>query len=328
MPDRKQPTRRSVDLGHLIFSAKIDYVSIHTQGKQTLPELDGRAVWPRKLHGSRLTVHDASPADIATLIGIFGPARLFELEVAVDVRPRVNFPAQECDQLLRSVMVDVFARGLDPSAGQGMSKGFRAFYRRLDQGYMVRPFNRGLPRSTDQQLHGGRNDAAQVKGYLKTRDNGVVLAPNKQVARVEVRLGSEGLLGHDLTTITNLSGFDFRKKLMPYFRHVQGTVRPRRSPSQSRGLLPVLDAKNHDYDQEQFQHVGMGAFLPGGKREGQRVRLIRDTPVNNRIGQALLRLGRQLRENKFVCGDEPNIGKSPMPVRVSGLLGQSSMTNQ
>ena len=67
-------------------------------------------------------------------------------------------------------MVDMFARGLEPSAGPDMAKGFRAIYRHRGGFGTVRPFNRRLPLATDQQLHGGRGDAVQVKAYLKTRD--------------------------------------------------------------------------------------------------------------------------------------------------------------
>lgn len=191
-------------------------------------------------------------------------------------------------------MVDIFARGLDPSAGGGMVPGFRAFYRRLDKGYMVRPFNLGLPRATDQLLHGGRNDAAQVKGYLKRRDQGVTLAPHRQSARIEVRLGSEGLFGHDLVTLTDLNGFRFRKRLMPYFWHVRGTARLKpASPTARTTMMALLSAKSDEYDQVEFQRAGVGAFGRGGKRAQSSVRLLRNTQVNNRLGQALLRLERQ-----------------------------------
>lgn len=324
------PLPNSIRLEAYRFAAKIDYITIHTPGKVKLPALDGKPIWPRKHHGRRLTVHDATAADIDALIATFGAARLIELEIAIDLRPAGWVPAPECEVRLKAVMVDLFARGLEPSAGEGMSNTFRVFYRRLEAGYMVRPFNLGLPRPTDQQLHGGRNDAAQVKGYLKRRDQGKVLPPEKQVARVEVRLGSEGLFGHDLVTLTDIKGFRFRKKLMPYFRHVGGTARPRRRRKANAPvtMLDVLYAKAHQYDQEQFDRTGVGAFLRGGKRAGQGARLLRDIPVNNRLGQALTRLEQRFGKTKFVRPARLIFDENPGRERLYGDPGQSRMTNQ
>lgn len=314
-------------LSCVLFSAKIDYVTIRTPGKVKLPALSGRPVWPSQHHGERLSVHDASAADIKALIGTLGAAALIELEIAIDVRPRKCISPEQRDSLVQAVMVDIFARGLEPSAGVGMANQFRAFYRRLDAGHMVRPFNKGLPRATDQQLHGGRYDAVQVKGYLKRSDNKKALPPEKHCARLEVRLGSSGLLDHDLLTLTDLRGFQFRKKLMPYFRHVRGTQRlVRCKPGQSRAMLSLLAAKQNDIDQEHHAQVGVGAFLKGGKREGGRVRLLRDTPVNNRIGQALLRLERQHGDPKFVCPETPPIVEGQGWARISAESDQSCMT--
>jgi hypothetical protein len=328
MPDRKQPTRRSVDLDDLIFSAKIDYITLHTLGKVKLPKLTGKPKWPMKLNGLVLTVHDATASDIDILISVFGPARLIELEIAIDVRPTYCVTADESEPLLKAVMVDMFARGLDPSAGDDMAKGFRAFYRRLDGGYIVRPFNLGLPRATDQQLHGGRDDAAQVKGYWKRRDQGVALAPEKQVARVEVRLGSAALVGHSLYTLTDIRGFKFRKSLMPYFRHVRGTRRAVLDKQSTAGTLTGLVAERQDqYDHARFQQAGVGAFLPGGKLASADVRLLRDIPVNHRLGQALARLEDRFRPTKFVRDEGLGTAGNPMLVRFDGNVGQSCMTN-
>lgn len=318
-----------VSLDAISVGAKIDYITIHTPGRTKLPPMDGRAIWSRKHHGKRLTVHDATAADIVALVAAFGNARLIELEVAIDIRPAKGTPPEQCDAIVKAVMVDIFARGLEPSAGGGMVPGFRAFYRRLDKGYVVRPFNLGLPRATDQLLHGGRNDAAQVKSYWKRRDQGAPLPPDKQSARIEVRLGSEGLFGHDLPTLTDLNGFRFRKKLMPYFWHFRGTARLKpASPKARTPLMAVLSAKSDEYDQAAFKQAGVGAFGRGGKRAKSAVRLLRNTPVNNRLGQALLRLERQFHKDKFVRADMAEFVGAPMPARISPDLGQSRMTNQ
>lgn len=301
MSIKTHPSRQAVDLGALSLRAKIDYVTIHTKGKVKLPSLTGKAVWPRRFNGLRLTVHDASKTDIETLIDVFGYAYISELEIAIDFRPRKAVCGSECESLLQGVMVGLFARGLEPSAGMDMSKGFRAFYRRLENGYIVRPFNLGLPRSTDQQLHGGRHDAVQVKSYWKRRDHGVDLSPTKQVARVEVRMGSAALAGHDLNTLNDISGFKFRKKLMPYFTHVSGTRRTvRGAQNSSNEMLKMLVAKQHAIDKEHFAFSGVGPFVPGGERTSTNIRLMRDIPVNHRLGQALTRLEQRFCKDKFV----------------------------
>ena len=316
-----------VSLDRLLFSAKIDYITIHTHGKVKLPTLAGRAIWPKKHHNLRLTVHDATAADIAALIRTFGTARLVELEIAIDVRPAAGVPLDQREAMLRAVMVDIFARGLEPSAGESMAKGFRAFYRRLESGYMVRPYNHGLPRASDQQLHGGRNDAAQVKGYWKRFDNRKALAPEKHCARVEVRLGSEGLVGHNLSTLTDLNDFKFRKKLMPYFRHVQGSTRlVRCKRGQPRDMLTMLRSRVQQHDQEHWSQAGVGPFLKGGKRELGHHRLMRDTPVNNRLGQALMRLEKQFRAKEFVRHDPMPAPGHPSWARPAEGFGQSRMT--
>jgi hypothetical protein len=328
MSDRNKPTQQSVDLRQLRFSAKIDYITIHTWGRAKLPKLSGKPKWSRKFHGLRLTVHDATAADIDSLISVFGPAFIHELEIAVDARPKRQVPAAQCETLLTCVMVDMFARGLDPRAGPDMATGFRAFYRRLEAGYMVRPFNLGLPRATDQQLHGGRDDAAQVKGYWKRRDQGVALAPGKQVARVEVRLGSAALVSHHLHTLADIRGFKFRKILMPYFRHVRGTRRAVLDKQSTAGTLFGLVAERQDQsDHARFQQAGVGAFLPGGKLASADVRLLRDIAVNHRIGQALTRLEDRFRPIQFVRDEGLGPAGNPMLVRFDGNVGQSCMTN-
>jgi hypothetical protein len=314
--DNQPPT---ISLDRYRFNAKIDYITILTPGKVKLPTLVGSVKWSRRFHGKRLTVHDAVATDIDALVTVFGAARLFELEIAVDIRPETSVPVPDRDELLKAVMVDLFARGLDPSAGLGMTRQFRAFYRRLAGGYMVRPFNKGLPRPSDQQLHCGRNDPVQVKGYLKRWDQGSSLDANRHVARVEVRLGSEGLLLHKLGTLTDLGGFRFRKKLSPYFRHVRGTARQVRANRTPLGVL--LAGKQHDFDHVHHAQAGVGAFLTGGKRDGQKVRLLRDTPVNNRIGQALMRLERQLSKPNSCALASPETARTQQGRGSSDVLG-------
>lgn len=313
-------------LDRVEFGAKIDYVSVHAQGRCKLPPLSGKAIWPSRHRGQRLTVHDATVDDILAIRAALGNARIAELEVAVDVRPRKWVPASERDDLLQAVMIDVFARGLEPSNGVGMVPGFRALYRRKGTGYTVRPFNKGLPKATDQQLHGGRGDPAQVKNYLKRRDQGATLSIKRHAARLEVRLGSAGLPDLGLLRLEDLLGFRFRKMLMPYFRHVRGTRRVVRGPGAATPMMAVLTAKLEAIDHEHWNQAGIGAFLAGGKRAHGTFRFKRNTPVNNRIGQALTRLEERFAKAKFVRADHAGHVGNPSLARLSTGSAQSPMT--
>ena len=48
------------------FTAKIDYLSVKGLAKRPLPDLDGKAKWPRSTPG-KLTVQDCSAADLHKL---------------------------------------------------------------------------------------------------------------------------------------------------------------------------------------------------------------------------------------------------------------------
>ncbi len=291
--------KREIELDKILFSAKIDYVTLETHRKIPLPALSGTVRWSRKLHHRQVTIHDVTANDIRLLHEMHGPMRILELEVAIDLRPHANCEESMHIQMLRDILVNLFAMQLDPSAGPGMTNKARTFYRRLDgpNDYMIRPFNKGLPLATDQQLHGWRFDGAQVKAYLKRTDQKTDLKPAQYVARIEVRLAHDGLALNQLHTLGDLLVFQFRKSLSPYFRHMQGTERPARVRKSAAGtLLATLANKQHEYDLESWDQTGIGAFLNGGKRSGSNVRFLRNTPVNNRIGQALTRLERQFQK--------------------------------
>lgn len=311
--DAKRPD--GLDLAKLTFSAKVDYVTVAVCGKVPLPELDGKAIWSPRNHYKQFTVHDATGDDVALLLASLGDLRILELEVAVDLRPAFGTTESACDELLCKAM-HTFAVGLHPLSAVAMDPSKRALYRRRGARWLVRPFNRVLPLPTDQLLYGFRSDPVQVKCYWKRTDQGKSLSSMAASARVEVRMGAEALALHSITTLAELHGFRFRKHLMQYFRHVRGTVRAVRNPD---ALLSSLD--NRDW-----QKVGAGAFVPGGKRASESLLLARDHQVNSRIGQALLRLERSFRKANFVCGAAlPTIVEVDL-ARLCGDFRQSPMT--
>lgn len=288
-------------LENLRFSAKIDYLSIDGLDRRTLPTLDGRPIWPASKGGDRLTIHDPSPTDLKLLQGMFPDDRISELEVAVDIRSgsRCDGPEQ-LDMLIR-VKTDLVTKGLKPSFAEGTSSGFRGAYKPLKNCYVLAPFNRRVPGSQEQLLYGHRGDGAQVKVYLKGLDQKRPLPTHEHCVRMEVRLGHLGLESHGLKRISDLVGFRFRQELMPYFQHVQGTKRrKKRTHSPESALLRILFQKLNDIDTCHWNTVGVGAFERGGRREHSGKKFERDTVMNQRIGQALLRLQRGLQPEKFV----------------------------
>lgn len=301
--ERKRATRKSkCDVSmldarqKLLYSAKFDYVTLQTNGKVKLPALSGSAKWSARSHYRMVTIHDATPDDLVTLRRELGDLRIYELEIAVDIRI-LAMGNNSSSQALESLMVHQIAKQLDPSHAPGMKGCARTFYRRLDGRYIVQPFNKRLPRATDQQLHGWRGDAVQVKSYLKRRDLGAALDANQHSARIEVRLGLTGLDLHAIATLSDLLNFPIRRRLMPYFRHVSGVVASAsRGKAPSSQLLAVMRAKTLEYDREDFDKVGVGAFLAGGARSSSNSRLARNIGVNDRIGQALHRLQEQCRK--------------------------------
>jgi hypothetical protein len=296
-----------------IYSAKIDYVTLQTSRKLELPAIRGRAIWPRRHNNRRVTIHDATPMDLVALYNRLGDLVILELEVAVDLRAAEPNHAN-APEMLKSIMIDQVAKQLEPSKGRGMKNRSRSFYRRLDLGYVVSPFNKRLPRSSDQQLHAWRYDPVQVKSYLKKVDQHHALHESQHVARVEVRLGSAGLALHGLHSLDDLLSFKYRKRLMPYFSHVGSVVRDRKHPTQpGASLLQVLQAKQSEIDQTHFDRAGIGAFLKGGNRADANVRFKRNNQINNRFGQALHRLEKQMAHAKSCVLSPPPAGDSEHP---------------
>lgn len=290
----------TINLSDLIFSAKIDYLTIYTPGKCLLPRLDGKPRWARQENHRKLSLHDPSPGDVALLVQYLDNPRLAELEVAVDVSPDQELSKSVRESIVDALMVHLIAKGREPKVkDKDLEFRFRGVFEGTRSRYRLRPFNRVLPSPSGQQLHGKRGDHLQAKAYGKKIDQGQVLDGSQFVARAEVRMSGYGLQSHGLHRLQDLVGFRYRKELMPYFRHVKGVKRRGRAEALPGSLLAVLRNKQEQLWREEWQRVGVGAFLPGGCCQDRDTRFISDTDVNNRIGQGLLRLERRM-EAKFV----------------------------
>ena len=316
------------ELSALIFNAKIDYLSFTGVRREQMPPTTGRVKAPSRYHGARLTIHDPTPGDIERISSAWPDSRVVELEVAVDVRPKPRLDDEEHTRVLKLFKEEYVAKGLKPRFPAGLNSGFRGAYRPTKYGYTLHPFNRRVPHASEQLLHGHRNDGLQVKVYLKGIDDKRHLPVQQHRARMEVRIGPAGLDAHNLVRVSDLSGFNYRKALMPYFAHVHGSRRRARRSLAKNGtpMLSVLLACEHDIDRKYWESVGVGAFLAGGRRERNDLLFLRHTEMNNRIGQALHRLQRDLADKKFVCGDGPSNRQSPTLARTCDDQAESAMT--
>lgn len=295
---------------NVTLRALVDFISVRTGRKVSLPTFDGRVVWPNSLHGEVFTLHDPSEDDLVRLAREFGRCWIHEIEVSVDVRPRPDLRGPAGTKVICDVMVGVIAAGLAPAEAAQVSERFRAAYRRLEGGYKVLPFNFKLPEATDQQLHGGQGDAVQVKAYFKRTDNRKALEECRWVARLEVALRGNGPLQFGLKTCADLVGFRFRKALMPCFVHVRGARARRAGVTDNKFLIPVLDQKDQELERT-FREKGCGPFSVGGGVDKAKVRLLRHTAVNNRIGQALKRLEDRMREAELRAFSATGDGRNP-----------------
>lgn len=316
------------ELSDLVFSAKIDYLSLAGLKRKPLPTTVGRVYWPSTHHGARLTIHDPTADDIRRIAAVYPSGQLAELEVAVDVRPRARLSEAEHLSMLARFKAEYVAKGLKPRFTEELNSGFRGTYRRHPTGYSLRPFNLRVPEAGEQMLHGHRNDGVQVKVYLKGIDNRHQLPFQQHRTRMEVRLGTLGLEAHQLMHISNLADFPFRKELMPYFQHVHGSRR-RATSKRKQHNSPMLDLLlrcGDDIDARYWDKVGVGAFLHGGRRASNDLLFYRHTAINDRIGQALHRLQAMFTSKQFVCAAQPDHSESSMMARTCVEVSNSAMT--
>jgi hypothetical protein len=318
---RASRSHQAVDLNLLLFSAKIDFISLQTPCKFPLPDtLDGRPKWPSSEHYEVLTIHDATARDLVALLAAGGDLGIRELEIAIDVRPRPGVPATQRQDLIALTMTRLFGAGLDPKPFTDKENPFRALYRPVASS-VVGGFNLRLPHPRDQQLHGGREDAVQVKSYQKRVDMKKALEERHWTARVEVALRQE-LRELGLHSLSHLFDFGFRKRLMPFFRHVKGTARRSNRRALVQGpLRTAMDAWYERNDAELWSQAGVGAFKTGGKGKRAAVRLVADRDVNDRIGQSLGRLEKTIRAAKPVCLQHECQPQDPALARVAGPFG-------
>lgn len=292
----------SLGLDQFHFAARIDYLTLAGLKRTDLPILDGKHKWPKSAPGA-LTIQECSADDLHKLVELFPKALIGELEVCVDVRTAVPLSPEEQDEKLRAFKVNFVAMRLKPKFLDGTNSGFRGSYDPLSK--RVYPFNRRVPKSKEQMLHGHRNDGGQVKCYYKQTDNRRDLQRLLHSIRTEVRLDQVALNKHGVLHLHDLIEFKFRKELMPYFTHVQGSHRRKVRCAKAKPILTLLHEKQEQIDDAYWKKVGVGAFLRGGMREAPNLVFKRDSALNGRIGRALTRLERSVAVKKFEPKAQP-----------------------
>lgn len=281
-----------VDFTGFSVSAKIDFVTIVTDGQCDLPALDGTPRWSRREHYRRLSIHDATPGDVRLLTHALSNPEILELEVAVDTRPLVvNTQAAHAAELNRAYYALVTS--LHPYDGLLMSRElmgvFNPYTRRLE------PCDMRPPRQALQAIWGHRSHPAQVKLYVKGIDQGEALAWQEHLVRMEVRLSGDGLAAHGLRTLGDLLGFKYRKQLSPYFRTACGTRRRRLNIAHESDVIRVVRERlENKVDVETWRDIGAPGF-----RELDGIVMKRHIPANQRIGQALGRLEKRCAEARL-----------------------------
>lgn len=286
-----------LDLSDFKFTASVDYVTLKGLKKGPLPSLDGKTIWSTTTPG-KLTVHDATAADVRSLAEAFPTGFIDELEICVDIRTAQLLTAELQHEALKAFKAEFVAKRLKPKFIHGTNSGFRGAYDHVLKKTL--PYNYRVPTAYQQLLNGHRNDGVQVKCYYKRTDQRTALPVEQHCIRVEVRMNVMGLEHHSLVTVTDLIGFTFRKDLMPYFTHVSGSRLRSTRKTRRTTLLVLLHSKQNELDRPHWDRVGVGAFLPGGKRQKPNLVFKRDIALNNRIGQALGRLERSFSVKKNV----------------------------
>lgn len=277
--------------------ADIDFVTIGAPGKRSLPRLDGTVRWSPKAHYKQLTIHDPSVRDVATLAEIFPNTPILQCEVAVDFWPRIHDEAQ--GQIVLGNCFEFVARHLHPYDAPFMDKAKTlAFNPRV--GGLI-PFTYRTPAPDEQLLYGLRDDGpAQVKVYLKRRDQGETLRRDSHRVRVEVNLKADACVAHGLQGLDDFFTFQFRRRLSPYFRMVEVPfLRVKRTRRPLMQLVRRHQARHWEQQaRAAWQRVGVQ-----GSREYAGMHHRRFVDANQRTGKALSALQERFSRTKISLHD-------------------------
>lgn len=257
----------------------------------------------------KATIHDPSRRDIERLVDNLCDPSMVELEIAVDLKPKVA-PSDPSWYGTMLNTYDALASRLRPEDRALWGYGKRGAVE--GKGMPVRPLEGGRPKSPQEIIYGSRYSFAQARMYWKTLDQGRLLDEADQVIRMEVTLKN---FAHEslapMPTLSYLIGYPYRSIFTQHFRIIE---RPevRKLP----GLDAAEKARREARMTRAWNKAGVAKFaihpvLPEDTllndlkeiRRRQRAqlphaeyKLIRDQAANAKIGSALTNLERRLRQ--------------------------------
>jgi hypothetical protein len=293
----------------LKFSAKIDYVTVSNWGiKIPLPELDGKHFWVRN-KGSDwcLTIHDPSLADVQTVHEIYENPGVEELEISIDLTPKVGFGPLTRKKLLISTFDAVAAR-FRPEDEALWSYGARGAV--AGRGKPIEPLERRMANLGEELVYGHRGGYMQAKLYFKTRDQDMDLPESRYSVRMEIRLRKGACMDERIAInkLYDLIGYSFRAQFTKHFRLIE-----KPEVRKLRGLTAKEFNRRTKRMERAWRTAGVAKFaipldfppdtLIGSKQAIARrqkaqlpaaeYKLKRDQVANSKIGAALMNLQRR-----------------------------------
>lgn len=314
----------SLCLSQFEVRSSIDFITISTPGKRDLPPLSGRPAWGVAAHYQQLTVHDLQPGDVPLLVRALPEAKILGIEVALDLRPSGRRQGGELDQSLEALFRYV-ARHLYPYAAPSMATAKTAGF---VPGKGMRPFNFRAPNPAETLYFGFRVDGpAQVKVYVKRKDNGSELNRRLWAVRVEVTLKQSICAEFGLHGLGDLIGFRFRKLLMPYFRMVRGPVA--HAKRSERAVLKLVNARLARALQEDADAAWRRNGVQAAKHlDLPQVRYRRHGAFNKRLGKALQHLEGRFGRTEMVRRELIRALPSPVLARFSSACLTGRITTR
>lgn len=301
-------------LDRLRVSAKIDYVTVASRsGLEEEDGLGGVGIWaaPNKQQRYKrwLTIHDATRAQMETVIAKLHDPLVMALEISVDFAPLVAESRTAQRKLLDTTYHAVAAR-FRPEDSALWAYGKRGAV--SGKGMPVEPLERKRAQTGQELIYGHRSEFMQAKLYLKTKDQNLDLPDHEHVVRLEITLRRSACMDDriGIDRLSSLLGFNFRSVFTKHFRLIQ---EPR--VRLTRGLTGEEREKRERAMHRAWRLAGVAKFaipieLPADtlitsvkqierRRRAQlphsQYKLMRDQRANAKIGVALMNLQRRMR---------------------------------
>lgn len=235
-----------------------------------------------------------------------GDALVMAIEIAVDLRPKLELEISTARLTLENTFLAVAAR-FRPEDQALWDHSTRGAVKKT--GGPVEPLERRMARLGEQVVYGHRTDFMQAKLYLKERDQGRALPSEEHRVRMEVTLRRWACLEFGIDHVQDLIAFPFRSKFATHFRlvdrpEVRGwnrlslEERTRRSKRMVRAWSTAGVGKFSVGDRPREEIIAPAVQRVQARSRSQlpisEYKLIRDQKANAKIGVALMNLQRRM----------------------------------